>query len=388
MQTIVVKPEWAKRIQNGYPWLYTHSLAYKPSNMSSGDLVYVNEGKKSIAIAYFNPKTKLCARILSLDPTKTIDEAFFFQQFAKALERRKTFTTPFYRLIHAEGDHLPGLIVDRFDETVVCQTNTAGMEKLKPFWLKALQKCLSPKRIILRDDVPLREKEGLTLNVSAPLGNLEDLIEVKENNLVFYADPLKGQKTGWFFDQRTNRHWISQRVKKKTVLDLYTYTGGFGIACAARGAKHVTLVDASEYGIALAKSSAEKNGVIHQCEFIIEDVFSLLPSLIEKQQKFDVIIADPPAFVKQAFSKGSGLKGYEKLAKLVSQVLTPQGILFIASCSHHASHGDFRQAIEKGISKAGREAKLIRKSGADRDHPTHRLLAQSQYLKSLAYQFS
>lgn len=389
MVSIVLKPDWAQRIQKGYPWVYTHSIASSiPPAITAGELVYLYEGKRRIAIAYFNPQTKLCARVLSCDPNATINEDFFYEQFSQALKRRQVFCEPYYRLVHSEGDNLPGLIVDRFNDTLVCQTNTAGMEKLKPLWLNALQKLLSPNRIIFRDDAPIRAKEGLALCVSAPLGSLSSRIEVQENSFTFYVDPEKGQKTGWFFDQRANRQWISQRVRQKTVLDLYTYLGGFGIACAARGAKQVTLVDASDYALSLAKEAAEHNGVVARCNFIKEDVFDLLPKLIEAGQQFEVVIADPPAFVKQALNKGSGLRGYEKLAKLVSQVLAPKGMLFIASCSHHASHGDFREAVERGIHKANREARLVRKAGADRDHPFHRLLAQSQYLKSLAYQFT
>lgn len=389
MQHIPLKTKSIEPILKGYPWVLASDIHLKiPPAGNPGDLVYLRDGSKPIAIAYYNPLTKIACRVLTQDCNTAIDTHFFLNAFSTALARRQRyFTTPFYRLVHAEADGLPGLIIDRFGDTLVCQTNTAGMEKLKPLWFPALQDLLKPTRVIFRDDAPSRTKEGLTLEVTAPIGSLDEQIIVEENGMLYIADPNKGQKTGWFYDQRTNRKWVSERTRHKTVLDLYTYSGGFGISALGQQARHVTFVDGSENALSLAQSAAHKNNVESRATFIHEDVFALLPRLHEANQQFEVVIADPPAFVKQAYHKGSGLNGYQKLAKLASEVVAPGGLLFIASCSHHASNADFRQAVEKGIANSGRTAALIRKAGADKDHPIHPLLPQSQYLKSLAFRF-
>lgn len=386
MATLAIKSAAATHLRQGYPWVYTQGLTTKkPLFLPPGHLVtLIDESKSPLGTGYYNPLTKLACRVLSLSPKEFIDVAFFIRRFTHALERRERFfNSPFYRFVHSESDYLPGLVIDRFDDTFVCQTNTAGMERLKPIWLEALITLFKPTRVIFKDNAPLREKEGLTLTIEAAVGNVEGEINIIENNFQYYADPL-GQKTGWFFDHRNNRHWVSSYVKKQTVLDLYTYHGGFGLLAASRGAAHVTFVDSSEKAIAFTKKTALHHGLT-QCDYIHEDVFVLLENAISNSTQFDVVIADPPAFVKQASHKGAGLRGYQKLAFLASQVVAPKGLLFIASCSHHASNGDFRKAVEAGITKSNRRFQLVRKAGADKDHPIHPQLPETQYLKSLAY---
>lgn len=277
---------------------------------------------------------------------------------------------------------MPGLVIDRFGDTLVCQTNTAGMEKLKVFWLSALQDLLKPTRIICREDMPLRQKEGLTISASNDVP--VETLAVEENDLKYYVDPIQGQKTGWFYDQRANRAWVAQRAKGKTVLDLYTYCGGFGLLAAKHGAKGVTLVDSSQKALDLAKMAGDENHFT-QCQYLKAQIFTLLPDLQAAGQTYDIVIADPPAFVKQIAHKSQGLRGYQKLARLVSPLVTKGGLLIIASCSHHASSNEFRQAVELGVTKANRKATLLRKAGADSDHPIHPLLPETHYLKCLAF---
>jgi 23S rRNA (cytosine1962-C5)-methyltransferase len=387
LHSLAVQSAWASRITKGYPWVYAHGLVEKkPFGLKPGDLVQIVCPKRQpVGIGYYNPNSSLACRILTLDQTQ-IDEAFFISAFTKAKAyRERFFKTPYYRLIHAEGDRLPGLIIDRFNDTVVCQTSTAGMEKLKPIWLNALQTVLAPTRIIFRDNVPSRLKEGLKLSLSAPIGELEGLIEVQENGLTYFADPFEGQKTGWFYDQRANRRWIMEQAAGKTVLDLYTYSGGFGLAAAFGDAKTVTMIDASEKSLALAQRAAMVNNLSSQCTFVNENIFTTLPRLVEQNQRFDLVVADPPAFIKQKNLTGQGLAGYQKLAKLTSQLVAPGGMLFIASCSHHASPIEFQRAVESGIQKGERQGTLLRQAGADKDHPLHGQLPETQYLKSLAY---
>lgn len=387
MHSLSVKSAWCERIRKGYPWVYAHALVEPRPTAELGELVYLIDNKhRPLAIAYYNPSVKLACRVLSLNYKTTINEAFFQQLFIKAqTAREKRFSSPYYRFIHAEADHLPGLIIDRFNDTFVCQTNTAGMEKLKPFWISALKTLFQPKRIILRSDTPSRRMEGLDLFVEDTINGQDPLIEVQENEARYYCDPINGQKTGWFYDHRQNRAWLAQHAKNKSVLDLYCYNGGFGLLAACHLAKNVTMVDSSAYALELAKQGAIANHILPQCQFVKDNVFTLLERAIEEEQTFDIVIADPPAFVKEAKYKGQGLKGYQKLAKLAAQVVAPHGLFFIASCSHHAQMNDFRQAVETGMTKAGRNFTFLRKAGADKDHPVHPLLPETHYLKSVAY---
>ena len=376
-------------LKRGYPWVFKADLknANAPK-VEPGTLVtLVDASKTPIAVGYYHPNAALACRVLSLNPNEKIDSSFFHQRFSKAHERRERFfTTPYYRLIHAESDQMPGLVIDRFNDTFVCQTNTAGMEKLKPLWVKALDDYFQPKRIIFKDDTPFREKEGLPLNVGAYKGDINEEITIIENGLT-YCTHINSQKTGWFYDHRANRLWIGTRAKNKRVLDLYAYQGGFGLLAALQGAKQVSLVDRSENALALAHQTANRHD-FGQCQFIQEEVFTFLERAIENKEQYDIVIADPPAFIKQYQYKEAGLRGYQKLAKLSSQLVKPDGLLFIATCSHHALPADFRQHVEMGMQKANRSFQLIRKAGADKDHPIHPLVPETQYLKSLTYQLS
>ncbi len=386
MDCLPIKASFVDKIRKGYPWVYTFALAAS-KELPSGTLVYLGDNKKKpFAIAYYNPKSKIPCRVLSLDWKTNIDKTFFYNLFSKALGKRESrFKVPYYRLVHAEGDGIPGLIIDRFSDVLVCQIGTAGMEKLKNLWISALNDLLQPKQIIFRYDAQTREKEGLTSDEAPVDEEASPALEIIEHDISFFASPFDGQKTGWFYDQRENRHWMSKFCKDKSVLDLYTYRGGFGISAAKQGASAVTLVDSSKSALNYAELAAVKNEVNNKCNFVKEDVFNLLPNYISNQQHFDVVIADPPAFVKQARYKGQGLRGYQKLAKLCAQVVKSNGLLFIASCSHHANMTDFRKAVEAGIAKSGRQFSFIRKGGADKDHPIHPLLPENHYLKALLY---
>ena len=366
--------------------MYAHAIQatnYPPS----GELVYLLDQKRPFAIAYFNANTQLMARVLTLDIKAKIDEAFFFKRFSKALAKReRLIPVPYYRLVHAEGDSLPGLVIDRFGDKLVVQTSTLGMEKLKPIWLPVLKSLLSPAEIIFRNDIPHRELEGLPLTVEQT--EIPLAIPVIENQVTFFAAPVEGQKTGWFYDQRANRKWVAKNAKGKTLLDMYTYSGGFGITAQVNGAIHTTLVDSSEKSLQLAMRAAEENNVSNHCTFVRAKVFDYLETLIQEGKTFEFVVVDPPAFIKNSKDIKPGLRGYEKLAKLAAQVVAPNGTLFIASCSHHASVDDFHQSVLKGIEKAERTPELLYKGGADKDHPIHPMLPENHYLKAFAFQLS
>jgi 23S rRNA (cytosine1962-C5)-methyltransferase len=388
MLSLLLKKESVKNVLKGDPWVFAGmiSMTSELETAESGVLVNILDNKaKPIGVGYFNPKSQLACRVLSLKAGEKIDASFFAKLFKAALAKReKTFAHPYYRLVHSESDYLPGLVIDRFGEIIVCQTTTAGMENLKPVWLPVLQDLLQAKTVIFRDDVPVRKKEGLEAEASVYRGELPEIIEVKEHNTIYYANLLTGQKTGWFYDQRANRNYFAGMVKDKKVLDIYSHSGGFGIS-AAQNAAHVTMVDSSELALELAQKAAVRNGIAEKCSFARSDAYEFLENAVKNSEKFDAIMADPPAFVKERKHTNAGLKGYQKLAFLCASILEKEGIFCIASCSHHAAARDFRKAAQQGIAKTGRSFKLLHKDGADKDHPVHPFLAESQYLKFMVF---
>ncbi len=390
---LILKKDSANQIvRNHSPWIYKGMVSINSAleTAKPGSLVQILDNKaKPIAIGYFNPNNILACRVLSWNPKEQINQNFFYNLLKKSLDKRsKFFNKSYYRLVHSEGDFLPGLVIDRFGDVLVCQTSTAGMEELKPLWLPALEELLKPSTILLRDDIPIRKKEGLQLTKTIYRGQLEEITKVYENDFIYCANLLTGQKTGWFYDQRANRQYFSTLVKNKQVLDIYSHSGGFGIAAAKSGADYVTMLDSSAFALNLAKQAAELNNIQNKCNFIEQDAYKHLEECIEKGIKYNAIMADPPAFIKEKKYIESGLKGYQKLAYLCAQILEDNGIFAIASCSHHAQMKDFRRAVEAGIKKAGKELSLSHQSGADKDHPQHPALPEGGYLKFLVYSSS
>jgi 23S rRNA (cytosine1962-C5)-methyltransferase len=352
--------------------------------IAAGAIVNVRgEDGRSFGTGYFNPKSLIAVRLLTEECDVVIDQDFFAGRLARALKLRDgLYAKPFYRLVHAEGDHLPGLVIDRFGDTLTVQIGTAGMEKQRANILGALDKLLSPATVILRGDTPSRALEGLDSYVETVKGK-GHRIAVEENGARYIADLTEGQKTGWYYDQRDNRAFISQFAKGKSVLDAYSYTGGFGILAAAAGARETVCLDSSAPALALAEESARANNV--KIKAVKADVFEELERLIGSSEKFDIVLADPPPFVKSKKDLEPGAKAYRKLARLAAQVTAPDGILMLASCSHNIPPERFAAECAAGLLRTGRSARLIRQAGAGPDHPVHPLLPESAYLKALIY---
>ncbi len=385
--TISLAPGGHKRAAGGHPWVYSNEIRMDAAAkaLPPGTVVTLKTADgKSLGVATFNPHTLVSARILDHDPGRRIDGSFFATRIENALGlRRRLFDTPYYRLIHAEADGLPGVVADRFGDVLVCQINTAGMSVLTEAWLAACRETLAPRAIVLRNDSSARGLEGLPSEVSVAFGELGDLVEIVENGARFAVDPLGGQKTGWFFDQRDNRRFMAGLSAGARVLDLYAFAGGFSIAAALAGADQVIALDRSEPALALAASSAEKNGVAERCRFVRGEAFAELERLADAGERFDVVIADPPAFVKAKKDLGPGLRGYRKLARMAAARVAPGGMLFIASCSHNVETDDFAEAVRRGLADTGRSGRILRSAGAAADHPVHPWLPESAYLKAL-----
>jgi len=384
---VTLLPAGHRRAEGGHPWIYSNEVQMDASAkaLPPGGLVTVKRADgRPLGVAMFNPHTLLAARLLDRDAARPIGRRFLLRRLERALKlREQLYRAPYYRLVHAEADGLPGLVVDRFGAVFVVQSNAAGMEALQPLVVEVLATFFKPDAIVLRNDSPARVLEGLAQEVWVALGNIEGPVVVEENGVSFGADLLAGQKTGWFFDQRDNRAFVGGLARGARVVDLYCYSGGFAVQAARGGAASVLGIDRSEGALALAAAAAERNGVDALCEFRRAEVFAEAASLAAAGERFDVVIADPPAFARSRRDVPAALRGYRKLARLAASLATPGGIVFLASCSHNVAPADFTEAARRGLADAGRTGKVLREAGAGPDHPVHMALPESAYLKSL-----
>ena len=378
-----------RRLRAGHPWIYANELKMDAGakTLEPGTPVRLaNAAGKAMAVAQFNPHSLIVARVMSRNQDATIDAAFLERRLGRALRlRERLFDQPFYRLVHAEADGLPGLVIDRFGGALVVQANSAGIDRLKTELVDAIERILETDLIIFRNDSLARAREGLELGVEVVKGKPVGRIELLENGLTFFADPIEGQKTGWYFDQRDNRAFAASLARNERVLDLFSYGGGFGVTALKAGAREALTVDRSEAALALAKEAAERNGVDQKLSCSREEGFAALDRLAAEKQRFGLIIVDPPSFVKSKRELKSGLKGYRKLVRAAAALVREEGFLMIASCSHNVPVDLFRDEVRKGLSDAGRGGRLLRQSGASADHPIHPMLPESAYLKCLAY---
>lgn len=375
-----------RRARVGSPWIFSNEIRMdQPAKaLAPGAVVNLRgEDGRDFGTGYFNPKSLIAVRLLAEQCDTAIDASFFAARLKRALALRQSlYDKPFYRLVHAEGDHLPGLVIDRFADTLTVQIGTAGMERQRDAILAALDDVVKPATVILRADAPSRALEGLDSYVETAKGK-GHRIAVEENGARYIADLTEGQKTGWYYDQRDNRAFIAAMAKGKSVLDAYSYTGGFGILAAKAGAREVVCLDSSAPALALAEESARANDV--KIQPVKADVFEELERLIAAGETFDMVLADPPPFVKSKKDLEPGAKAYRKLARLAAQVTAPNGTLLLASCSHNIPPDRFAAECAAGIQRAGRRASLIRQAGAGPDHPVHPSLPESAYLKALVY---
>ena len=374
-----------RRAEAGHPWIYANEVVLDAAakSLEPGTLVSVFEaGGRPLGVASFNLHALVTLRLFDRDPARAIDAKFFAERLGRALAiRNKLFAEPYYRLIHAEADGLPGLVIDRYGPALVCQLNTAGMVRLEEPLLAALDEIVAPELVVFRNDSPARALEGLAPETRVVRGALAGPLKVRENGCDFLADLSEGQKTGWFFDQRPNRAMVAHIAKGARVLDAYTFSGGFGIQAAVAGAAEVTLLDRSEASLALAKAAAELNGVGQRCRILRGEVFDTLERMNAAGERFDVVILDPPAFVKSKKDLAAGSRGYRKMVRLGAGLVAPGGYLFAASCSHNMPVDLFAEAVAQGLRDAGRTGRILYSGGAGPDHPVHPALPESAYLK-------
>jgi len=381
-----IKKEFVKELEKGVPWVMRHMAVESSEWLASthGSLAKIeSERGEFIGIGMLNPLSQIVGRMLTRKQ-EGIDAAFFTRIISGALAKREAlYDAPYYRLIHAEADGLPGLVIDRFGDVLVIQVGSAGMEALQTIWITVLEHLLEPRTVVMRNDLGARKLEGLEQYVKVVKGSVEELTPVIENGCLYFADLIRGQKTGWFYDMRDNRAMMAELSEGRKVLDVFSHSGGFGLLAARAGAEYVTMVDSSELALSLAMKAAEENGVAEICDTLRGDAVEVMKKLAADGLQYDVVIADPPAYVKSKKDVAAGMKGYEKVALAAAPLLKNEGLLFTATCSHHASRGLFNKAVLAGIKAAGRKAEIVKQTGAGKDHPLHPNLPQSEYLKGL-----
>ena len=391
LPSVLLKAGEDRRVRSGHPWAFSNEILMDAETKAipAGSLVVMRApGGQAIGVATFNPHSLIAARMLTSNPEANIDALFLGRRIANAVALRdKLIGVPYYRLIHAEADGLPSVIVDRFGDALVVQVNSAGMDALTPVLLEALEAELSPKTIVLKNDSPVRELEGLKREVTVVKGHGEGTIELIENGARFVADLSGGQKTGWFYDQRDNRRFMARLSKDARVLDTYCYSGGFGVLAAKEGAKAVTCIDRSAAALDPARAAAKLNGVEDIVSFEKSEVFDALEKLGGTHlRKFDVVICDPPAFVKSRKDLKVGVQGYRKLVRLAAPLVARGGFLFVASCSHLVDPPVFADQVRRGLRDSERNGRILLTSGAALDHPVHPGLPETAYLKALTLQ--
>jgi 23S rRNA (cytosine1962-C5)-methyltransferase len=383
-----LRPKAGARARAGAPWIFSNEIemAQTARALPRGAIVdVVGDDGVLLGTGTFNAHSLISVRLLRPRSRGPIDVEFFRERIKAALALRETlYGETFYRLIHAEGDGLPGLIVDRFGDVLSVQANTAGMEALQPVWLEALSDALKPRAIVARNDALSRALEGLSEFKGILLGELNGPVEILENGCRFEADLLGGQKTGWYFDQREWHGYMAKLSKGRTVLDAYCYAGGFGLTALKRGAASVSFLDASEPALALVRRNLQHNELPDQV-CMRGDAMETLESM-QSAERFGVVIADPPPFVRARKDLEAGAKGYRKLARLAAGLVSPGGFLYLASCSHAIEPERFAFECTTGVARAGRTGRIIASGGAAPDHPVHPQLPESAYLKALVMQ--
>ncbi len=387
-----VKPKFELRaIRHGAPWVYDNDLVLdrRTRKIEPGTLALLESNEREpIALIAFNAESKLAARVLDLDLSAEIDLPWLTRKIEAAFAlRARMFDAPYYRLVHAEADGLPGVIIDLFGQIAVMQPNTAWAESNAPMIAEAVAQVTGATCVLKNAASRARLREGLDDASNVLLGSAPEApVPVPMNGATYMADLIGGQKTGLFFDQRFNHAFAASLVRPgDQVLDVFCHVGGFGLAMLKAGAGAALAVDGSAAALALAEAGAKASDVAEQFETRQGDAFDTLSDLQNEGAQFDIVICDPPAFAPSKQALGQGLRAYERVARLAAPLVKPGGILGLCSCSNAAELSKFRASCERGIGRAGHRAKLIHTGFAGPDHPSLPGEMSSAYLKALFY---
>jgi 23S rRNA (cytosine1962-C5)-methyltransferase len=374
----------------GHPWVFSNEIASDLREYEPGSLVDVyTHGGSFVGRGYINSRSLITVRLLS-QRREVIDSGFFHARLAAALQRRERLFpgVQSYRLVYSEGDLLPGLIVDRYQDHLVLQTLTLGMDLRTAAICDALERLIQPQALVARNDVGIRTLEGLPHEKKVLRGSLQTPVEVWESDVRFRVDPWEGQKTGLYLDQRENRCFLRPLLAAERVLDAFCYTGAWALHAARAGAREVIGVDESAKAIRWANDQAKDNGLEQVCQFMASDVFDFLKEADTRHERFDCIVLDPPAFVKSRSKVREGLEGYWEINRRAMRLVKPGGYLITCSCSYHVDPDTFRTTLSRAARAARRTVVLLEMRSQARDHPVLLPLSESAYLKCAVLTFA
>jgi 23S rRNA (cytosine1962-C5)-methyltransferase len=388
-----LKKNEERRIQQGHVWVFSNEVdivATPLKDFEPGQQVIIEASNgKPLGMGFVNPNTLICARLLSRSPKLELNMKFLKKRIQAAQELREMhFDQPFYRLVFGDSDGLPGLVIDRFGDVFAVQITTAGMEVIKDDIVQVLENLYHPQAIVMKNNTSSRELEGLPLYEEVVYGEMPAELIIEENGVKFSIPVEGGQKTGWFYDHRMARGRLQALVKGKRVLDVFSYLGGWGVAAAVAGAEEVTCVDSSEFALDGVDTNAALNGVAEKLVTIQGNAFDVLNALRADEQKFDVVIVDPPAFIKRKKDFKKGAEAYRRINEIAMRVLEKDGILVSASCSHHMTRDNLLTAVQSAARHIDRNLQLFEQGHQGPDHPIHPAIPETEYIKTLFFKVS
>jgi 23S rRNA (cytosine1962-C5)-methyltransferase len=374
------------RLRGGHLWVFSNEVdvARSPlADFAPGDAcVVVDAQDKPIGVGYVNPNSLICARVVNRGIGHALDRSLLVHKLKVALAlRKRIYVDDYYRLEFGEADGLPGLTVDRFGALVVAQTTTAGMERLKDDIAAAVLKVVKPDALVWKNDAGIRALEQLPDYAELAHGELDAPVLAREGGLEFEIDPLGGQKTGWFYDQRANRDLLPPYVHGTRVLDMFSYLGGWGLRAGVGGAKEIICVDSSADAVAAIGRNAQRNRLGERVSAVRADAFEFLKAQREARERYDVVILDPPAFVKRKKDFAEGRLAYRRLNEMAMQILSRDGILISCSCSYHMPRAALLDAIQQGARHLDRNVQVLAQLQQAPDHPVHPAIPETDYLK-------
>ena len=377
-----------RRLRGGHLWVFSNEIdtARSPlGDCAAGDLVCVRDAAgATLGSAYMEPQSLICARLYAPGEQLPLDESLFAARLAAALAGREAaFDRPFYRLVYGDSDTLPGIVIDRFGDYLVVQLNNEGIERHQAGLLAALVAQLQPRGILLRGDSRSRREQGLPGGAEVVHGEVPEQVALEENGVRFMAPIHAGQKTGWFYDHRMSRARLRAWVRGKSVLDVYSYIGGWGIQAAAFGAAEVCCLDSSAAALEGVVANARLNGLQDQVTTLRGSAPETMAELRARGRQFDVVILDPPAFIQRRKDLKKGIAAYRRINELGLDLLRPGGLLVSASCSMHLSRADLMAAMQQAAVRAGCQLRVVEQGAQGPDHPIHPAIPETEYLKAI-----
>ncbi len=388
LSTLRLNKNADRRLKAGHLWIYSNEIDTKatPLNaLEAGQQAVIESSTgKALGIAYINPNTLICGRLVSRTTKHPLNTSLLVHRIKIALSlRERLFDQPCYRLVYGDSDNLPGLVVDRFHDYLVVQTGTAGMEVMRESIIEALVKVLKPKGILFRNSGGARKLESLPEYIETVYGEVPEELPLIENDTQFLAPVIDGQKTGWFYDHRPARAFLNTMVKGKRVLDVFSYIGGWGVQAARHGASEVFCIDSSALALEYVHKNAELNGVGDKVATMEGDAFGALKQLHADQERFDIIVMDPPAFIKRKKDIRNGEQAYRRVNEMAMRLLNNDGILVSGSCSMHLQRDSLVDILRGGARHIDREIQIFGECHQGPDHPIHPAIPETAYIKAL-----